>query len=304
MKLGSFINQIRVLELLKARFGDAALQACEVMLRDINDSRRVDNVIRIDQKLGLGTSTFPKPELHARILSHLFWPSLQSETFSIPSEVASLQSRYATGFESLKQSRKLTWLNALGQVIVQLDLEDRTVVEEVQTWQASVIYAFQTPGATSPALSKTVQQLTQELEMSESLVRNALNYWVSIYVLRETSTDTYHVLETLPSSGMEAGDMVHSVAAATAATVATAPPANLVAEDHALEEKMAVFWQCVVAMLTNQGPMPLPQILAYIGVFVPGGFPFGNEVLREFLSGKVQEGKLEVAQGGNYKIVK
>ena len=286
-----------MLELLKLRFGEAALQACEVMLRDIVDSRRVDNVIRIDQKLELDSS------LHARILSHLFWPSLHSETFSIPSEIAALQSRYETGFETLKQSRKLTWLNALGQVIVQLDLEDRTVIEEVQTWQASVIYAFQAHDATS-SISKTVQQLTQELDMSELLVRNALNFWVSIYVLRESSPDTYQVLETLSSSEMDAGNVAQSVAAATAVTVATANPASAIAEDHDFQEKMGVFWQCVVAMLTNQGSMPLPQILAYIGVFVPGGFPYGTEVLREFLEGKVQEGKLELIQGGNYKIVK
>lgn len=288
-----------MLELLKIRFGEAALQACEVMLRDIVDSRRVDNVIRIDQKLELSTS------LHARILSHLFWPSLHSETFSIPLEIAALQSRYATGFETLKQSRKLTWLNALGQVIVQLDLEDRTVIEEVQTWQASVIYAFQSPDTvTSTSTSKTVQQLTQELNMSEPLVRNALNFWVSMLVLRESSPDTYYVLETLSSSEMNAGNMVQSVAAATAATAATANPASAIAEDHEFQEEMAVFWQYVVAMLTNQGSMPLPQILAYLGVFIPGGFPHGNEVLREFLDGKVQEGKLELVQGGNYKIVK
>lgn len=268
------------------------------MLRDIVDSRRVDNGIRIDQKLELSTS------LHARILSHLFWPSLHSETFSIPSEIAALQSRYATGFETLKQSRKLTWLNALGQVIVQLDLEDRTVIEEVQTWQASVIYAFQDQD-TGTSTSKTVQQLTEDLSMSELLVRNSLNFWVSVLVLRESSPDTYYVLETLSSSELDAGSINQSVAAATAATAASgANPASAIAEDHAFQEKMAVFWQCVVAMLTNQGSMPLPQILAYLGVFIPGGFPYGNEVLREFLDGKVQEGRLEVVQGGNYKIVK
>lgn len=41
--------------------------------------------------------------------------------------------------------------------------------------------------------------------------------------------------------------------------------------------------------------------MAFLGVFVPGGFPFGNEVMKEFLDGVVEEGKLEVV-GGNYKI--
>ena len=65
---------------------------------------------------------------------------------------------------------------------------------------------------------------------------------------------------------------------------------------------MAMYWQYVVAMLTNQGPMPLGQIVTFLGVFVPGGFPFGSETMRDFLDGMVREGKLEVG-GGVYKIV-
>lgn len=299
--------QIRVLELLKLRFGEAALQACEVMLRDILDSRRVDTVIRNDQKLNRNPSNQRRPELHTRILSHLFWPSLRSETFFIPPEVASMQSRYATGFEALKQSRKLTWLHALGQVIVNLDLTDRTITEEVQTWQASVIYAFQEssspphPSPSSP-ITKTVPQLMHDLSMSEALVRNALTFWTGKLVLRETAPDAFQVLETLSSSDDADADGVTQAAAAADAAIAVAPAPAVLADEAASKEKMAVFWQYVVAMLTNRGPLPLQQIVAFLGVFVPGGFPFGNEVMKEFLDGMVEEGRLEVA-GGNYKIV-
>lgn len=48
--------------------------------------------------------------------------------------------------------------------------------------------------------------------------------------------------------------------------------------------------------------MPLGQIVTFLGVFVPGGFPFGSETMRDFLDGMVREGKLEVG-GGVYKIV-
>lgn len=301
-------SQIRILELLKLRFGEAALQACEVMLRDILDSRRVDTVIRNDQKLDGQKSTESWPELHARILSHLFWPSLRSESFSIPPEIASIQSRYATGFETLKQSRKLIWLHALGQVTVTLELSDRTITEEVHTWQASVIHAFQDPPHSSPTTStttttKTVQQLTQELTMSDPLVRNALTFWTGKLVLREAAPDTFQVLETLSEAEADAASGIAQVAAADAATAsAQAPTALADNSDAAAKEKMAVFWQYVVAMLTNQGPMPLQQIVAFLGVFVPGGFPFGNEVMKEFLDGMVEDGRLEVA-GGNYRIV-
>lgn len=281
--------------MLKMRLGEGTLQACEVMLRDVLDSRRVDTVIRSDQELKLTDDSQQLPELHTRILSHMFWPSLHSESFSIPPEIESLQFRYSTGFEKLKQTRKLTWLHALGQVIVEIDLEDRRIVEEVQTWQASVIYAFQTLNADPfNPVTKNVRELMQELSMSQSLVCNALTFWVGKLVLKEISPSVFSVLETL--SGSETGED-----GTTQSTIATAASAVL-SEEGASKESMALFWQYSVAMLTNQGPMPLQQIVNYLGVFVPGGFPYGSETMKEFLDEMVREGKLE-SVGGNYKIV-
>lgn len=298
-----FEREIRVLELLKARFGEASLQACEVMLRDILDSRRVDTVIRNDQSLAMCADDGHVAEVHARILSHLFWPSLHSESFSLPPEISSIQARYEKGFETLKQSRKLTWLNALGQVTVHLELEDRTLTEHVQTWQASVIHAFQSSD-THPA-TKTVADLMTDLSMSESLVRNGLTFWVGKLVLRPSPSapNTYHVLETLPSSVHHPQRAASNLlTAAAAADAATSAPAHAVrSEEEIMREKMEVFWQFVVGMLTNQGAMPLTRIVVMLKVVVPGGFPFGNEELKAFLEGRVRDGRLEVV-GGQYKI--
>ena len=40
-----------------------------------------------------------------------------------------------------------------------------------------------------------------------------------------------------------------------------------------------------------------------LGIVVPGGFPFSNEELKEFLGGMVKEGAVEVGMGGNYRVV-
>lgn len=280
------------------------------MLRDVLDSRRVDTSIRNDQKLHLDSQSNPAPEFHSKILSRLFWPALNSETFSIPPEMAALQSRYSSGFETLKQTRKLTWLPALGQVSVKLDLADREVAEEVQTWQASVIYAFQDPpnpdrpsSPSSPA-TRTVQQLTDALSMDESLVRTALTFWVGKLVLAESAPSTYTVLETLSSSALNpSGTTAQAAVAAAAAADASGASAAVRSEEDVAMEKMGVFWQFIVGMLTNQGPMPLQRIIMMLKFAVPGGFPFGNEELKEFLKRMVMEGKVEVVSGGNYKIV-
>ncbi|GAB1215292.1 hypothetical protein ATERTT37_004478 [Aspergillus terreus] len=336
-KRADFDQEMSVLELLKLRFGDNALQACEVMLRDIFDSRRVDAVVRNDQGLaGIRAATlFPVtpdnkttsrqpvppdlPDLHAKILSHFFWPDLQAPQFRVPEPIAQLQERYATGFASLKQSRKLTWLNGIGQVTVELDLEDRLFVDEVTTWQATVIHAFDSDEADGGV--KTVDQLSSELGMSAALVRSACLFWVSKRILAEVQRDTFRVLEVLPSedeaaagfggagvsdvddTGDDQGVGAASAESAHAAADAAAAAAAKESAEAAAMEKMNLYWQFIVGMLTNQGAMPLQRIVMMLKIAVPGGFPFSNEELREFLAGMVSKGKLEIVSGGNYKIV-
>ncbi len=326
-KRAEFEQEMSVLELLKLRFGDNALQACEVMLRDIFDSRRVDAVVRNDKGMAnAAEDNEDAPELHAKVLSHFFWPEIQGQQFKVPSEITELQERYSEGFESLKQSRKLTWLNGLGQVTVELDLEDRVFVEEVTTWQATVIYAFNSPDGANGPVVKTTTALSEQLDMSAVLVRSACLFWVSRRILTEVQRDTFRVLETLPTSkdtiandgGNEnastsetAGpgsaevdvDVTSSADAAANAAAAAAAAAKESAEAAAME-KMNLYWQFIVGMLTNQGAMPLQRIVMMLKIAVPGGFPFSNEELREFLAGMVSKGKLEIVSGGNYKIVR
>lgn len=305
-KRTDYEQEMSVLELLKVRFGDSALQACEVMLRDIFDSRRVDAVIRNDQ----GLTPSDLPDVHAKILSHFFWPDIQEQEFKVPGEISVIQNRYAAGFESLKASRRLTWLNGLGQVTVELDLEDRVFVDEVTTWQAAVIHAFQS--SSNETITKTLGDLSQDLQMSTSLVRSACLFWVSKRILTEVARETYRVLEVLPTDEPpepgttaatvpieEAGGSATAAAAADAAAAAAAKESA----DAAAMEKMNLYWQFIVGMLTNQGAMPLPRIVMMLKIAVPGGFPFSNEELREFLAGMVAKGKLEIIAGGSYKIV-
>lgn len=321
-KREEYDQEISVLELLKARFGDSALQACEVMLKDISDSRRVDHSVRKDQGLSKPPSRLHGkrparptiPELHAKILSRFFWPEIQDQGFKVPDEIVSLQDRYSAGFEALKQSRKLTWRNGLGQVTVELELGDRSFVEEVSTWQATVIHAFHSNS--EEPVNKTVSELATQLSMTASLVRSACLFWVSKRILSEVQRDTFQVLEYLPTEdehhdttgtkhpgtegpGSPPGDAANAAAAAEAAAAAAAKETA----EAAAMEKMNLYWQFIVGMLTNQGAMPLQRIVMMLKIVVPGGFPFSNEELREFLAGMVSRGKLEIISGGNYKLV-
>lgn len=221
-----FTQEQRVLDLLKKRFGESALQNCEVMIKDIFDSRKVDTMIRMVElgKPTLAPRAFGTPApatsqvdagqqldmdeeeqgllpYQARILSRLYWPNIVQETFTLPRPVVEQQARYGRGYECLKSARKLTWLHQLGQATVELELEDRTVNVECRTFEAAVIYAFEDgddekEDHSGPA-HRTVQELHEHLQMDEELVLQALEFWESKQVLARFphDQDTFVVLE-------------------------------------------------------------------------------------------------------------
>jgi len=316
------MSQIKVLELLKGRFGEAPLQSCEVMLKDIQDSGRVNSIIRRNQRLepsydeiNIATRNFDivgsgnmipegmlKPSLHAKILSRLFWPQLHDESFRVPDEVAKLHKLYEGGFEFLKASRKLTWLHALGQATVELDLTDRVITEEVHTWQATVIWAFSSDESGDPSLKRSVQELVKHLEMDEALVRSALKFWTNKLVLQEIEKDVFIVLETLNQED-RARSNAQAAASAAAAPDDVAEDAALIANDGITKENGQVYWQFIQGMLKNSSSqMPLQQIAMMLKMFADG-FPYSNEELQELLDWKVADGELEFA-GGKYKLKK
>lgn len=237
-------QETSVIEHLKIRFGDTVLQACEVMLRDVLDSRRLDGIIRRDQGLNDlvddSSEDQQEPEVHAKILSRLFWPTLpgltgttiggmtfglddddEQEHFTPPMAVAHQRHLYEKGFESLKQTRKLSWNDNLGQVEIEITFADgRTYTDEVLPYQAGVIYAFQADddddsaeqtqkqkaSKTKPQpkrlVSKTVTSLSNTLHLPPMLVRSACLLFVSKKVLttNPSTPDTFTVLEYLPST--------------------------------------------------------------------------------------------------------
>ena len=293
------------------------------MLKDIQDSGRVDSVIRRNERLdtseqelsaarghldmseedNINPEGLLKPSLHAKILSRLFWPQLHDEDYRVPEDIAELQKLYEHGFESLKTARKLTWLHALGQATVELELTDRTIIEEVHTWQAAIIWEFQSDEPGDTTLKRSVEELVHNLKMEETLVRNALKFWTNKLVLQEVRKDIFAVLETLNQE-----DRARSNAQATAATAAvpdeSADDTALMGNDGITTERMQMYWQFIQGMLTNSSSqMPLQQIAMMLKMLIVDGFPYSNEELQEFLGQKVADGELELV-GGKYKLKK
>ncbi|KAH8676014.1 Cullin family protein [Xylariales sp. PMI_506] len=306
-KKESFEQEVGVLSLLKKRYGEPPLQSCDVMIKDIQDSKRLDGVIH---RGAINHSDKTKLEwnIHTKILSRLFWPDMGDEQFVIPAGVSDMQKTYENIFEHLKPSRKLKWLNHLGRATVELELEDRTILKEVHTYEAAVISAFSDAQLSGRAASWSFEDLWMHLQMDEDLLTAALQFWEGQMVLQKLPTGEYVVVESLEDAEQHlrtsAASMprVDQTAAPAPAAASPRKPKSGLSEKE--KEKRRVYWQFTVGMLTNSSPaMPLGQIAMMLKMMIPDGFPWSNEELQEFLGDKISDGELELV-GGKYKLVK
>lgn len=130
-------KEIRYLELLKLRFGESQLHYCEVVLKDVQDARRINQNIKQD-------STYVENvPLSAMIVSTQFWPAFKEEKLELYHTVTAQMDSYTKAFETLKGSRTLYWKNHLGVVDLEIELENRTISLSVTPIQATIIMHFQ-----------------------------------------------------------------------------------------------------------------------------------------------------------------
>lgn len=301
----NFEKELELLRMFRMRFEEYHITQCEIMLRDAFDSRRIDEEVHsvIDP-----IRRSNEPDFHAKMISKYYWPALRDETFVLPRGLAAIAERYGTQYRWVKADRRLEWLNALGRVSVELELSDRTIAEEVTTWQAAVIYQFHSDDSNTLATS-TLTDIISALQMDESLVRAALTFWVGKLVLRESTSapDTFTVLERLPSSDSSASatqaNNVAAAAAAAAQAETAAASSTLKSSADLLQDNAKIYSSFIVGMLTNQGAMPAKRVHMMLKMVVPGGFPFEQEELVGFMNELVKEERVERA-GMLWKIVK
>ncbi|GLH11361.1 Anaphase-promoting complex subunit 2 [Gryllus bimaculatus] len=283
-------KEIRYLELLKLRFGESQLHYCEVMLKDVYDSKRINAHLDSDPNFNLDKQQFPAT---AMILSAQFWPPFKEETLELPSFVKEHLQTYTKAFETLKGNRTLCWKPHLGSVTLEIELKDRKLNLTVSPIHATIIWHFQSKN------QWTVEELSQIMHVPSTVLRRKIAFWQSQGLLREISTDTFLLVEENPSRSK------------------CPVPAEMVCEDEESESAMAsahdqreeelqVFWSYIVGMLTNLDSMPLERIHQMLKMFAsqgPTAVECSLQELRHFLDRKVREHKL-LFSGGFYRLPK
>ncbi|KAM5531321.1 hypothetical protein V8D89_015036 [Ganoderma adspersum] len=267
---GNYERERRNIEILKIRFGEAALQVCEVMLRDMTDSRRIDQ--HVQQK-----KTMP---LHPTIVSRHFWPPLQTGSFNMPGQFKDIQDAYAGEFHTFKPDKKLYWLPHLGTISLEIELQDRTVNAEVPPIEAAVIELFSTKDTWD------VAELAAEIKVDRAAVLKALMTWVDLGVLKEEDTTRYKLLEV-------AEDGPAGTKAVTRQVIEDVPPILSVQQQQA--EQMKVYWKFIEGMLTNLGALSLVRIQGMLKF--ANGYDRTIEQLAEFMEAARREGLVTVKDG-------
>ncbi|KAJ2523426.1 Anaphase-promoting complex subunit 2 [Coemansia sp. RSA 1939] len=292
-------REIKQVEMMKLRFGDLALARCEVMLKDIADSRRIAQSV---------ADSYPVP-LATAVVSRQFWspPDPPNEPFVLPEPMAGLADQYARTYQTLKPARTLEWRNAMGHVTLAIELADRSLELAVKPAQAAVLFAFQQHG------TRTVAEAAESLGASAAFVLPRIRFWQARGVLRETASGSFAVVEAENSSSGSSsrnaivGDNNEGRSEREGASAGEEEEeeeeeedddddASQTASGAASTEALRVNFKYIVGMLTNLGPLPLDRIRSMLSMFVPGETTTPEE-LRAFLAQMVREGRLELADG-------
>ena len=183
-------KEVHNLELLKLRFGELSMRQCEIMIKDIDDSKRINSNIREtivdkkkkrkeDQQRKKRKKTQQPPEpaevddpvVDCAIVSHIFWPALQKEQFKNHPRIQSQLDEFSLEYAAFKNPRRLIWHQMLGTVQIELEVVDEdgggSHMQEFtcSTLHATLISHFE------DKQQWTLEDLATETGLSEEIVR-------------------------------------------------------------------------------------------------------------------------------------
>lgn len=287
-------QEVTNLELLKLRFGEEPLHSCEVMLKDIEDSKRTNAAIVFASS---STKTEQDIDIDFAIISENYWPTVDMDRFLYHPKIQSDIERYRAAYTTLKKPRNVHPIPTLGQVELDLSFEDGTNRTFMVTpLQASLIMHFNEVEKASGPL--TCSRLCILCELEEEDVQTGLTFWINKGVLREVSGGTggYEVRE---SQGLR-GDVLRESDLHDTDGAAMRMQAADGSQRKATLTKVETY---VKGMLTSTGSMTVERVHTMLKLLVGGGgggdvvYDLNPVQLQQFLLSMVEQNQLEFMDG-------
>lgn len=307
-------KEVHTLELLKLRFGELSMRNCEIMIKDIDDSKRaisnIHNTIKTKQRaIAVMNGREPSdPITDAAIISHIFWPTLQDTQFRHHARVKANLDQFSSEYGQLKNPRRLVWMNQLGTVQLELDVveikSDGTTVIETREFTctpllATLISHFEDRD------QWTIVDLSNETGLAEHVVQKKITYWVNNRVIKLVLASPV-IYEVATRDHLLRGEDDHTdVASMMDEDGSDAQAVSIFAQE---EEEMEIYESYIVGMLTNLGQLGLSRIHEMLKMYVSGGsdvkYSKTPQQLGMFLQHLCKQEKLERGPDGMFKIFK
>lgn len=188
-------SELRNLELLTMRFSDCELHRCEVMLKDVQTSKRINKRILSGDIRDHKLENFKN--IDVLIVSSPFWPdkfspmaSLSDEAPEVkfPPEIEAAMTAYTQAFESIQASRTLHWRHHLGQVNLDLTISGKTQNFVVTPLHASILYLFK------EKKSWKLADLMHKTSLPAATLRSRLALWQRNGIIRDCGMDKYDLI--------------------------------------------------------------------------------------------------------------
>ncbi|XP_064146814.1 anaphase-promoting complex subunit 2 isoform X2 [Loxodonta africana] len=283
-------REIRNVELLKLRFGEAPMHFCEVMLKDMADSRRINANIREEDEKRPAEEQ-PPFGVYAVILSSEFWPPFKDEKLEVPEDIKEALDVYCKKYEKLKAMRTLSWKHTLGLVTMDVELTDRTLSVAVTPVQAVILLYFQDQA------TWTLEELSKAVKMPVALLRRRMSVWLQQGVLREEPPGTFSVIEEERPQDRDNMVLMDSD---------DESDSGMASQADQKEEELLLFWTYIQAMLTNLESLSLERIYSMLRMFVMTGPALAEidlQELQSYLQKKVRDHQL-IYSAGVYRLPK
>ncbi|KAG0186270.1 hypothetical protein DFQ28_008082 [Apophysomyces sp. BC1034] len=188
-------DEILKLEVLKQHFPKNTMIKCDVMVTDINESRRLDRHIHRT------VQTVPE-EFHVAVLSRFYWRKSDDDDEDEDDEdddeneannddsirlwpgFREAMDQYESEFKRTRASRKLQWLPSRGMVTLELEFASGIEEFRVDPISAMVISTFEQ----AEESAKSSKQISEETHVRESKVLDSLEFWEDKGILSLTAT--------------------------------------------------------------------------------------------------------------------
>jgi len=292
-------KEVRNLELLKLRFGEGSMQNCEIMVKDIEESKRIN--VNISKRLSSkasssGAGNIEVEDIGVTIVSKQFWPTLHGEDIKPHPEIQRRMDAFSREYSILKNPRQLSWKTNLGIVELELEFDDGASKNfSVNPFLATLVMHF------GDRETWTDKELADATESDVDAIRKRMNYWVNQGVVRleKSAQDIckYHAVDVLSDDFQAQGSSMEEDEGVEKA----------VSADAQLAAEMKVYESFVRGMLNNYESLPLERIHNMLKMFVSTGehkYEKNEAELRSFLDTLVKNEVLEIKNGNQYALIK